>query len=64
MRPQRGTEALIGMFEKVARAMTRRHDIEVVASSCCSTDGRRIYFPVGADDFDGASMRRRNICLS
>ena len=40
---------LLGTFEKVARAMASRHDIRVVASSCCSTDGRTIYYPINAD---------------
>lgn len=52
---KKNINALIGTFEKVARATAGRHDIEVIASSACATDGRKIYFPANADCLDGAS---------
>lgn len=41
--------ALTGTFEKIARAISGRHDIKVVVSSQCATDGRTIFIPSNAD---------------
>jgi len=48
---------LIGTFEKLARAMTSRHDINVVPSSACATNGRTIYYPNNADSLDKATRK-------
>ncbi len=47
--------ALCGTFEKVARAIAGRYDIEVVPSTKCATDGRTIYFPANADHLGDAT---------
>lgn len=54
----RNKNTLLGDFEKVARAMAGRYDLNVVASSSCATDGRTIYFPANADDFDKATTEQ------
>jgi cobalamin biosynthesis protein CobT len=54
----RNKNVLLGDFEKVARAMAGRYDINVVASSACATDGRTIYFPANADDFNEATTEQ------
>jgi len=55
---KRKSNLLLGDFEKVARAMAGRYDIKVVASNACATDGRTIYFPSNADDFDAHTLNQ------
>lgn len=47
--------SLCGTYEKVARAIAARHDIRVVPSTMCATDGRTIYFPANADHLSDAT---------
>jgi cobalamin biosynthesis protein CobT len=49
---------LLGPFQKIARAMSRNWDVQVVPSGYdCCTDGNTIKYPFNADYLDGANQK-------
>jgi len=50
--------SLLGPFQKIARAMSRNWNVQVVPSGYdCSTDGEVIKYPFNADYLDGANQK-------